>query len=175
MLILMCGLPGCGKSLCVDILLEGIDADLVRPSDWMPDNIDQLGPDARREYGLACWKTAIDTTRDFIDACGDDDIIILDCGNSKYHTVAPIIKEAKKCGHRVVLLYVNASSDKCEDRLGDEWIGEDTASQYMRSIKKSLPKYKKACHKFLVVHNNSEPKDLRESVDTLRGKLCHPT
>jgi len=174
-LIIMCGPPGCGKSKVVDLLLTEVDADCVRPSDWMPENIETLGPQLERDYRIQCWKTGIEKAQELVKDLPDSEIIILDCANAKYHTADPTIRLANKLGHKTVLLYVNAKSFKCRDRMGENWIGDDIFANYIEDIKTSLPKYRKSCRSLLVIDNNSDTEMLVKKVEVIRGKLCLST
>ena len=175
MLIIMCGPPGSGKSTVADLFLEEIDADLIRPSDWMPDNIETLGGELEREYRIQCWRTAIEKTKELVITVSPEELIVLDCANAKYHTIDPTIQKAKRAGHEIVLLYVNTPRSVCKERMADDWVGDETFNGYVDNIKTSLPKYKRTCNKFLVINNHSCQGDLTNSVEAIRDKLCQPT
>ena len=103
MLIIMCGPPGSGKSTVADLFLEEIDADLIRPSDWMPDNIETLGGELEREYRIQCWRTAIEKTKELVITVSPEAELI---GILNIQKIGHLIED---CGHIGVMYWHNLS------------------------------------------------------------------
>ena len=142
MLVLMCGLPSCGKSKSVDIISDNYSDPLlvIRPEDWLPENISDLTEGEEKNYRIECWRTAMAETEKMIEEKKNSVIIILDCGNSKFRTLGGIIRMAKRNNHKIVVLYVNSRLSECEKRAGEQWVGTDIAKAYVENIRDSLPK-----------------------------------
>jgi len=165
--VIMCGLPSSGKSVVADFLLrDQQQANLIRPSDWMPENIDVLTPDAERDFRLECWKLAIEKTEEALTEITPDDCLILDCGNSKFRTLSHVIAEAQRRGHIVLLVFVDCKLATCMARAPK--ISKSVFEKYVADLKDSLPKYKKACDRFHVVRNNGTLDQLSDGVREIR-------
>lgn len=165
--VVMCGLPSSGKSVVADLLLKyQPQANLIRPSDWMPENIEALSPDAERDYRLECWKLAIEKTEEILAEITPDNCLILDCGNSKFRTLSHIITEAQRRDHTVLLVFVDCKLAVCMARAPK--IPKSVFEEYVGHLKDSLPKYKKACDRFHVVHNNGTLEQLGDMVREIR-------
>jgi predicted kinase len=168
-LVLLCGPPFCGKSTVADLAFNSDS--IIRPSDWMPDNYQVLGGDAVKDYRIVCWKIALEKTEESIEESDPSETIVVDQGNNKFDTAKSIIKLAKKHNHKIVLLYVNAKFALCKDRSGDDWIGDEIWQLCLDNIKESLPKYKKACDKFVIVDNNDDIDMLSDKVGVSCAKI----
>ena len=90
---------------------------------------------------------------------------MLDQCNLKHDQTKGVIRAAKKNKHMIVVLFVNAKPSVCKSR------GKPLKSNVWRGcfddLQVSLPKYKSASDRFIVVDNNGEC-DLSE----VRGLLC---
>ena len=177
MLVLMCGLPSCGKSAVVDIISEksGSTVWVVRPSDWLPDNIDQLDPEEEKNYRIECWRTAISNTEEAVEKCDPSDAVILDCGNSKFRPLNGLLRTAKRNGHKLFVLYVNSSAVQCEARAGKQFVPAKVVKSYIESIRDSLPKFKSKCDRIIVVENTDTLDVLEQNALTAWSKLCQIT
>ena len=171
MLILMSGLPSSGKSVVVDMFKSGNDL-LLRPEDWMPNNIDILGADAEKEYRIACWKMAIEKSLEAVIETKPSSRIILDCTNSKFFSIASLIGQAKAYKHRVVLVFVSAKVQCCEQRSG---LARSIYDEYVENFKHSLPRYKSACDDIIVIRNDGDKQELIGTVSKIAGRICHTT
>lgn len=170
MLILTCGIPSSGKSRAIDILSTGRNWNIIRPSDWVPDNLSTLGEDMERSYRIECWSIAIDKTREAIAHTCPKDVIVLDSGNSKYNTVAVLVGEAKVALHKVAVLFVYANSSLCISR--NATLTESLVRNYVDRLKASLPLYKRFCDLFLPVQNNGTIEELESELHNIRNILC---
>ena len=165
--VIMCGLPSSGKSVVADFLLRDQPrASLIRPSDWMPSNIDVLSSEQEKDFRLECWKLALEKTEEALAELAPDECLILDCGNSKFHTLSHIITEAKRRGHSVLFLFVDCKLATCIIRAPK--IPKSVFEGYVGNLKDSLPKYKKACDRFHVVRNNGTLEQLGVEVREIR-------
>ena len=169
MFILTSGLPASGKSKAIDILSIGRNWNVIRPSDWVPDNLSTLGAEDGRAYRIACWSLAIEKTKEAIARTSPREVIVLDSGNSKFNTVAMLIADAKTALHKVVLLFVHASVGLCLERNGD--LTESLLRDYVGRLKQSLPHYKRVCDLFLPVRNNGSLEELASELHGVRLKL----
>lgn len=169
MFVIVCGMPWSGKSAAVDILFPRdttemfIDGNcIIRPEEWIPKNIEAMGPDAEKNYRVTVWQMAMEKTDE---ALGDVDIscaVVLDQGNHKFHTVEQLIRKAKSIGHEVVLLYISAKLPACQERAGDRWFGRGIWDDCVEHLKISLPKYKSVCDRFLVLNNHGSLEELTQ-------------
>jgi len=172
MLILTCGLPKSGKSKAIDILAKHKDHKwhIIRPSDWVPDNLLALDEQTQREYNIGCWSMAIEKCKEAIEEVPPQEIIVLDACNSKINTLVTLIADAKAALHRVVLLFVQSNADLCLAR--DAKLTESLLRDYTGRFKTSLPKYKKCCDMFLVVRNNGIFEQLETELYDTWKTLC---
>lgn len=171
MFVILCGPPFCGKSVVSDLVFD--DTALIRPSDWMPENFESLKPDLVKDYRITCWKLAIEKTEEALQE--SPDLVVLDQGNNKFNTIRDLISVARDNGHTIALLYVNSTFALCRKRSGDNWIGDDAWRVCLGNIKMSLPKYRDACDKFVVVDNNDSLDVLASEISSIRSKLCLDT
>ncbi len=172
MLVLMCGLPSSGKSTAANIVSSSLAAMTFRPEDWLPDDFDMLDKNTQRQYRFACWGTAIDSAREATADFDNSKVIILDCGNSKYHTVQDLLKKAKRRKHKTMLLFVHCPTNLCKDRAGNAWIGQEKCDEYIKCFKESLPKYKANCDVFTKVLNDSSKEDLEQKLQPVLELIC---
>lgn len=172
MLLLTAGLPGCGKSKAIDILSKHAFPKwhIIRPSDWIPENLSMLDAETQRAYNIECWSIAIDKSKEAVAKVPPREIIVLDACNSKYNTTLTLIADAKVALHKVVLLFVQANADLCLAR--DAKLTESLLHDYVDRFKTSLPKYKKSCDLFLVVRNNGILEQLETELYDLWKQLC---
>lgn len=180
MFVLMCGLPSSGKSTVVDIIADTESSVwVIRPEDWLPDNIDELNEEDEKNQRIGCWREAMNFAEKHVNhksgLCKPDDIIILDCSNSKFKPLQGLICLAKRSGHKCVVLYVNSRVAQCASRAGDKWIGTEIAESYMRNIKDSLPKFKSKCDQVIVADNIGDLGDLKHSAIAAWSRLCQTT
>ena len=174
MLILMCGLPFCGKSVVLDIITEKTELSIciIRPEDWLPDDIDNLSAEEEKKYRIECWRTAISAVEDEVEQRDPSEMIVLDCANSKYGPLESLLRRAKRNGHKLVVLYVNARPTQCEARAGDHWVGAKVVGNYVENIKDSLPKFKSKCDRIIIIENTDTLDVLKQNAPTAWSRLC---
>jgi hypothetical protein len=163
-------LPGAGKSRAIDILAKGQKWHLIRPSDWIPENLSTLDIETQRAYNIECWSMAIDKCKEAIVEVQPREIIVLDSCNSKFNTLRVLITEARQKLHKVVLLFIQSNSNLCLAR--DAKLTQSLLNDYVDRFKESLPKYKQACDSFSVVKNNGTLEQLEFELRTIWKKLC---
>lgn len=147
----------------------GRDWNIIRPSDWVPDNLPTLGAEMERAYRIGCWSLAIEKTKEAIIQTSPREVIVLDSGNSKFNTVATLIADAKAALHKVVMLFIYANSNLCLERNGT--LTESLLCEYVDRLKQSLPRYKRACDLFLSVRNNGSLEELGLELHNIRLRL----
>lgn len=172
MIVIMCGLPKSGKTTVVDQLFSDNDY-IIRPADFVPENANQLSENLRKAMHLEAWKTGISLAREQIHEGTIDDVIVLDMCNREIEPLSTMIHFARKKGHKVVVLFVNAPTMACRSR--DDSLDDKVFRTYVSSIKESLPKYKSECDQLLVVNNKNDLPDLISSLQEIRDTLCHNT
>ena len=172
MLIITCGLPAAGKSKTIDILAKhkSYGWHIIRPSDWVPDNLVTLDEQTQREYNIGCWSLALEKCQEDIEQVSPKEIIVLDACNSKVSTLLTLIADAKNALHRVVLLFVQANADLCLERNAK--LKGPLLRDYVERFKTSLPKYKKCCDMFFVVRNNGTFEQLETELYDIWKTLC---
>jgi uncharacterized HAD superfamily protein len=143
---------------------------IIRPSDWIPDNLSELDIEVQRAYNIGCWSTALDKCREEISQVSPKEIIVLDACNSKYNTVLTLIEDAKVALHRVVLLFVQSNMQLCLSR--DAKLSEALLCDYVDRFKSSLPQYKKSCDLFLIARNNGTFEQLETELYDIWKTLC---
>ena len=167
----MCGMPSSGKSKVVDMLPKGgHEWHIIRPSDWIPENLSTLDATIQSAYNIECWSIALAKSKEAVAKISPREIIVLDACNSKYTTIATLIADAKAALHKVVLLFVQARADLCLAR--DAKLTESLLLDYVDRFKVSLPKYKKLCDLFLVVRNNGTLEHLETELYAVWKQLC---
>jgi len=175
MFILMCGLPSCGKSVTIDIIIQktmGPPVRVIRPEDWLPDNINSLGAEAEKNYRIESWKFAISMAEKAVEECNSSELIVLDCANSKFRPLESLLRRAKRNGHKLAVLYVNSRPAQCEARAGDKWVGAQVVQTYVESIRNSLPKFKSKCDRIIIVENTDTLAALEQNALVAWSKLC---
>jgi len=177
MLVLMCGLPHCGKSTAIDIIAEKSKSSLwiVRPEEWLPDNLDELDQNEQRHYQIECWRTAVSDAESRVDGRPDSTITVLDCANSKIRPLNGLLKLAKRNGHRTAMLYVNSRPSQCEARAGDKWVGLEIIKSYIQNIRDSLPKFKNKCDRVIIIDNTDTIDVLEQKALDAWSRLCQIT
>ena len=171
MLILTCGLPGSGKSKAIDILMAkfgGKKWQLIRPSDWVPENLSTFDEETQRAYNIGCWEMAMEKANEAIAQIPPKNTIVLDNCNSKFTTVSTLISDARAALHHVVLLFVQSNVNLCLARNAK--LSESLLRDYVDRFKVCLPKYKKVCDSFLVVRNNGTLEQLENELRGVWGK-----
>ena len=177
MLILTVGFPKSGKSKVIDMLPRGNHKwHIIRPSDWIPDNLSSLDEQMQREYNIGCWSMAIEKTKETIASVPPREIIVLDACNSKFNTLLTVIADAKAALHHVVSLFVQAQSNLCLDRDCKTGAAAKLTvpllNDYAERFKTSLPRYKQSCDLFLVVRNNGTLEQLETELYDIWKRLC---
>jgi hypothetical protein len=153
MLLIVAGLPKSGKSRAIDFLSKSDGQwHIIRPSDWIPENLSSLDVESQRAFNIECWSMAIEKCKEAIEQVPPRETIVLDSCNSKYTTLLTLIVDAKAAMHKVVLLFVQSNISLCLAR--DPKMTESLLCDYTNRFKVSLPKYKKSCDSFLVIRNN---------------------
>lgn len=175
MLILMCGLPFSGKSAVVDILVKHSSPWVIRPEDWLPDDFASKSPDDQKNFRLECWRTALTQVEGAVEEREPTEVVILDCGNSKFAPLRALLRMAKRHGHKRAVLYVNSRVVQCQERAGDQWIGEDVAKSYVRNMRDSLPKFRERCDQLVVIDNTGALDNLEQNTLVAWSKLCPTT
>ena len=177
MLVLMCGLPSCGKSAAIDIIMEASKSSIcvIRPEDWLPSNIDELDEQEEKNYRIECWRTALSAVEEEVEQRDPSEAIVLDCANSKFKPLASLLRRAKRNGYKLAVLYVNARPAQCEARAGDHWVGAKVAGNYVANIKDSLPKFKSKCDRIVIIENTDTLDVLKQNAPTAWSRLCQIT
>ena len=172
MLLLAAGLPKSGKSKAIDILARHVERKwhIIRPSDWIPENLAALDEATQRDYNIGCWSLALDKCNEAIEQVHPREIIVLDACNSKVGTLLTPITNAKAKFHHVVLLFVQANANLCLAR--DPKLTEALLLDYVERFKTSLPRYKKTCDLVLVVRNNGIFEQLETELHETWNRLC---
>jgi len=172
MLIITCGLPASGKSKTIDILAKhkSYKWHIIRPSDWVPENLATLDEQTQREYNIGCWSLALEKCKEAIEQISPKEIIVLDACNSKITTILTLITDAKAALHRVVLLFVQANADLCLARNAK--LNEPLLRDYVDRFKTSLPRYKKCCDTVFVARNNGTFEQLETELYDIWKTLC---
>jgi predicted kinase len=175
MLILTCGLPGAGKSRAIDILSKHAKAswNIIRPSDWVPENLFMMSEEMQSAYNIECWSLALEKCKEAIEQLDHKKFIVLDGCNSKFNTVSFLIEEARSKLHKVALLFVQSDSKLCLARNAK--LTEALLADYVERFKVSLPKYKKVCDLFLVARNCATLEQLETELHDAWTKLCQNT
>ena len=171
-LIITSGLPASGKSKVIDILARHTERKwhIIRPSDWIPENLAMLDEEAQRQFNIGCWSVAIDKCNEAIAQVPPRDIIVLDACNSKAITLLTPIASAKTALHHVVLLFIQSNSDLCLAR--NPKLTKELLMNYVERFKVSLPRYKATCDSFLVVQNNGIIEQLETTLYDTWKQLC---
>jgi hypothetical protein len=143
---------------------------IIRPSDWIPENLATLDKETQQSYNIGCWSVALDKCKEAIADVSPRDIIVLDACNSKSNTLVTLIADAKAALHNVALLFVQANMNLCLAR--DTKITEPLLCDYIDRFKISLPQYKKLCNAFLVVRNNGTLEQLETELHDIWKQLC---
>ena len=172
MFIITAGLPKAGKSRAIDMLRgrNNTKWHVIRPSDWIPDNLANLDQDIQRSFTVECWSVAIEKCREAISEIPPREIIVLDGCNSKINTVLALIGDARAAMHHVVLFFVQAQINLCLQR--DAKLTTSLLTDYAERYKVCLPKYKKLCDLFLVVRNNGTLEQLGTELHDTWKRLC---
>lgn len=173
MLILMCGLPFCGKSTAVDMVSGRIW--VIRPEDWLPENLGEMDGEEVKNFRIECWRTALTKAEEAVEERDSADVIILDCGNSKFRPLRGLLRIAKRNGHKRAIWYVNSRPAQCEERAGEDWVGPSVVKSYVENIRDSLPKFKSKCDQIVITENAGTLEDLKQNVHTAWSRLCPTT
>lgn len=165
MIIFMSGYPGSGKSFILDLLDKNIKEELyiISPKDILPD-VD--GEEEKREAMLAAWETSLECLWSEIHKNKNKDIIIYDTCCSSYNAMREYFIRAKKCGHCVVYVFVNADLDKCIEKSG---IDEGIFQKYKDNFSDNIPKFVELSDKQIVINNDhkGEP-GISKLVETIK-------
>jgi hypothetical protein len=143
---------------------------IIRPSDWIPENLATLDKETQRSYNIGCWSVALDKCREAIADVNPRDIIVLDACNSRFNTLLTLIADAKAALHNVALLFVQSNVSLCLAR--DAKLTEPLLCDYVERFKTSLPQYKKLCNVFLAVRNNGTLEQLELALYDTWKQLC---
>ena len=148
-LILTVGYPASGKSTFLDIFKNvcGEHLNIIRPSDWYPQNIKEMPAQERGAYQIACWEHALDKS---LIACRSDGVIAIDtCGVSP-NSLGSIFTVAKSHGHKIYILWVATPRSICESRYDKNII-----QKYTSKIISAITYYKTVCDKLIVIKNDT--------------------
>lgn len=172
MIVLICGLPKSGKSVFVDKLF-GIECHLIRPSDYIPNNYENMPNDIQQNLNIEAWKVGIETAEDILKDIREQDdysqVLVYDMCNKNSNPLEYTLKSEKRRGHKIVVIYINCPTKVCKDRCG---FSDEIMNTYVEGFKKSLPKYKSISNEFIVVDNKGSLEDLDEHANNIRDKLC---
>lgn len=153
MLIIMCGFPGAGKSVFVE-LMEEVDPDIsiTCPKDWLPENFDSLSQKEQRDFHIGSWETALDSITNELAKCDPSMPILLDTCGASPGSMNGIWAAADLNNHDVYVIWVATPQQICGKQADG---GPDIVKKYDGRIAKALNYYKDAGFKVLVVKHGS--------------------
>lgn len=147
MLIIMCGYPSSGKSTFLDLLSPYLgDHHIIRPSDWYPDDIDNIDSQDRTKYQLACWEHALDKTILLLSSKPVDIPIILDTCAASPNSLNSIIETAKLHRHKIIAIVIGTPASICASRANP-----DVIQRYINKIPNAVRTYREKFHKIIPI------------------------
>lgn len=169
MLLIMCGYPFSGKSTFLDMLVGRDDLPgplhIVRPSDWYPENIKDMGHQERQDYQIAAWDHARDKALDLLKKHTPSDVIALDTCGASPQAFRSVVAVAEARGHKLVVLWIATPRDVCSER-GDKSI----VDKYKGRFEEALAWYQKNFHKVIPIRNGTV-EEWRNQVPRVVAKL----
>lgn len=122
MIVIMAGLPLSGKSTLVEKyigqldLFDTVNTCVIDPTDYYPDDIDNLDGQEQKDIKIAAWECAFDELKDIAKSNDNKLVIIYDtCGSNEWQ-VMDIIRNGSKLGHHILYAYVHESTKVCMER-----------------------------------------------------------
>ncbi len=153
MLVVMCGLPGAGKSEFVK-LMEEIDPDIniICPQDWLPEDFDSMPKDAQTSIHIGSWEAALNITQNELAKRDSSDPILLDTCGASPSSMNGVWAAADLNGHEVYIIWVATPTKICGKQAE---CGLEIVQKYPNKIKQALNFYRDAEFKVLVVKYGS--------------------
>ena len=167
----MCGYPGSGKSTFVDILKPefhklGHRMYIVRPSDWYPEDIEELSLDERTKWQIGSWEHALDKATSLLASKGVENVVLLDTCGASPRSIGSNIAVAEAHKHQTAAIWMAVPKKVCELR-----IGPDIVAKYVGRIKTAVLEYNKKFDKLIIVKHGTIEQWKNIAIEAA-SKLC---
>jgi len=152
MFIIMCGYPKSGKSTFADLLHQEYTKlghghmCIVRPSDWYPEDIDNMSSSERTEYQIASWEYALEKVSQLLTSEDISNIIVLDTCGASPDSFKTLIGISQMRGHKLVAIFMAIPKVLCKTR-----INPDIIQRYSGKIRKAVLEYKSICDDLIII------------------------
>ena len=171
MFVVMCGYPGSGKSTFVDILKPefhklGHRMYVVRPSDWYPENIEEMDPKERTDWQIGSWEHALDKVGDLLVTKGVENAVLLDTCGASPKSISSNIAVAEMRRHQTAAIWMAVPRGICESR-----VDPNIVAKYIGRIKSAVLEYNEKFDRFIVVKHGTIDQWKEMAVEAA-GKLC---
>jgi len=169
MFIILVGYPGAGKSTFADLIKSNDESvDIMRPSDWYPNNIEEMPSKAQMDYKIACWEHAIDKTSNWLGSNSPSSVVILDTCGASAKSLTTLFAMAALHKHKTICMIVHTPMSICASRSDP-----GVVQKYTNKLKVAIPEYKEKCDEIIVVRYDSLDK-WQELSNELCRKILAP-
>ena len=155
MFIIFVGYPKSGKSTFADLLHQECSdlqypMHVVRPSDWYPDDIDDMTPSKKTEYQIASWEHALDKTGQLLASEDASSIIVLDTCGASPGSFKTLIGVAQMHGHKLIAIFMAVPKVLCMKRIDPAIV-----QRYSSKIRSAVLEYKSICDELIIIKHES--------------------
>jgi predicted kinase len=152
MFIIMCGYPKSGKSTFADLLHQECSSPIhiVRPSDWYPDDIDDMSSSKKTEYQIASWEHALDKTSQLLASEDASSVIVLDTCGASPGSFKTLIGIAQMHKHKLIAIFMAVPKVLCMKRIDPAIV-----QRYSNKIRSAVLEYKSICDELIIIKHES--------------------
>jgi len=130
--------------------LYGSCVHIVRPSNWYPDDIDQMDVDERTDWQIAAWEHALEKCCSLLATKDVTNVILFDTCGASPNALKTLIGVAQLHRHRIVAIWMAVPRRVCESR-----IEPSVVQRYVDRIHNAVQEYKATCDELIVVKHDT--------------------
>ena len=154
-MVFMSGLPYAGKSLIVNEIIKKLPPSLhvvvLDPKTYRCDNYDQLNEEQKKDENISIWEATLDVLGEEIKKLSNKSVLIYDTACATRTRMEPYFRDAKKSGHKVLYIFVQASEGKCDERAVDKKLPEEVINRYLDNFSKNVAVFKKLSDRMIII------------------------
>lgn len=125
------------------------------PKEWLPEDYVNLDDRARLAWMTSAWELACEKLTEYAEKTPNEVLIIFDTAAAKHLVISPMLSFAKKHGHTIIYVFVDASLKDRKQRTPEPGHIEKIQPGYTVDFKHTIPALKKLSDKFVLIKNSN--------------------
>ena len=151
----MAGFPFSGKSYVLEAILSKIAKEVlvICPKDYRDDNL-KLKKEDQCKMDIAAWDVSLEALWEHMQRVDDTELIFFDTACASLAYMRYYFEGAKRFGHNVGYIYVQANLAECKKRANDKWLPQDVLKRYKKKFIESIEPLIKLSDWHFIIKNN---------------------